>query len=123
MLSVPALTVVAPVNELTLFSESVPRPALVRPPLPLKGELKATLLVPVSMIAACPGGNGRDRRPTRPTVLPAAYCSVPPPKVMLPDTLLRQAADGSKVQDAAVEERAAGIGVRAAEHLACRRRS
>ena len=82
MVSVPPLTVVGPVNELTMFKVSVPGPALVRPPLPLKGELKTTLLVPVSMIAASPEAMGAMAADTS-NVLLAAYCSVPPLKVML----------------------------------------
>ena len=61
---------------------SRPAPALVRPPLPLKGEAKDTLLAPVSMMAACPDAIGAMAADTS-AVLPAAYCSVPPPKMML----------------------------------------
>ena len=60
IVSDPPVTVVAPVNELTVFSVSVPTPALVRPPLPLKGELKATLLLPVSNDRRLAGRNRRD---------------------------------------------------------------
>ena len=61
---------------------STPAPALVRPPEPLNGEAKVTLLLPVSMMAACPKATGAIAAETS-TVLPAAHCNPPPVKVML----------------------------------------
>ena len=61
----------------------MPAPSLVRPPAPLKADPKTTVLPLVSIEAACPAAMGAMAAETS-CMLPAAYCSVPPLKVMLP---------------------------------------
>ena len=71
------------------------RATLVRPPSPLKLEAKVTLLPLVSMLAACPAGMNAMPADTS-CVLPAAHCSVPPPKAMLGGLVLKGKAEAAK---------------------------